>query len=120
EDIDSGNARNLTNTPNIEEDFPDWSPDGRRLVFVESPAGRENLDLRQIYTIDADGGRRTRLTNTLGPHTNPVWSPDGRWIAYASRAEADDFEVWAMRADGSEPHRLSIDAPQNFFLAWGR
>jgi tRNA A-37 threonylcarbamoyl transferase component Bud32 len=116
----SGTPRNLTNTPDIEEDFPDRSPDGSRIVFVASPPGRENLPLRQIYVMNADGSGRKPLTQGDGPHTNPVWSPDGKWIAYLSQAAGADWQVWAMRADGREPRQLTFGPERKFYLAWGR
>jgi Tol biopolymer transport system component len=116
----SGTPRNLTNTPDVEEDFPDRSPDGRRIVFVASPAGREGLSQRQIFVMNADGGGRTQLTQAVGPHTNPVWSPDSAWIAYLSQASGGDWQVWAMRADGSEPRQLTFGAQRKFYLAWGK
>jgi Tol biopolymer transport system component len=119
--LDDGVApTNLTNTPDVEEDFPDRSPDGRRIVFVASPPGQANLLQRQIFIMDADGGNRAQLTQVQGPHTNPVWSPDGRWIAYLSKAAGGDWQVWAMRADGGEPWQLTFGAEQKFYLAWGK
>jgi serine/threonine protein kinase len=114
-----GSSRNLTNTADVEEDFPSWSPDGRRLAFVASPAGAQRLNERQIYLINADGSTRRQLTTTPGPHTNPVWSPDGGWLAYLSKAAGGDWQVWAMRADGSAPRQLTFGAQQKFYLAWG-
>ncbi|HET9223831.1 MAG TPA: protein kinase [Roseiflexaceae bacterium] len=116
----SGAPRNLTNTPDLEEDFPDRSPDGRRIVFVASPPGQQNLPQRQIYIMDADGGGRAQLTQDAGPHTNPVWSPDGRWIAYLSQAGGGDWQVWAMHADGSEPRQITFGSERKFYLAWGK
>jgi tRNA A-37 threonylcarbamoyl transferase component Bud32 len=116
----SGAPRNLTNTPELEEDFPDRSPDGRRIVFVASPPGQQNLSQRQIYIMDADGGGRAQLTQDAGPHTNPVWSPDGQWIAYLSQAGGGDWQVWAMRADGSEPRQITFGSERKFYLAWGK
>jgi hypothetical protein len=112
-----GTPRNLTNTPDSEEDFPAWSPRGDRLAFVASPLG--DLDQRQIFVIDADGGYRTQLTSGRGPHTNPVWSPDGRWLAYLSQETSLDWQVWAMRADGSAPRQISSSPERKFYLAWG-
>jgi TolB protein len=120
--LDAGDTpRNLTNTPDVEEEFPAWSPDGGKLAFVASPAGGENLPRRQIFVMDADGSGRTQLTAGPGARTNPVWSPDGAWIAYLyqepSRAT---WQVWAMRADGSEPRRLASDTADKFYLSWTR
>lgn len=112
----SGSARNLTNTPAVEEDFPQWSPDGRSIVFTASPAG--DLDRRQIMVMRADGGRRTQLTAGPGPHTNAVWSPDGAWIAYVAKEGSPDWQVWAMRADGSQPRALTFGPARKFYLSW--
>jgi Tol biopolymer transport system component len=112
--------RNLTNSSDVEEEFPAWSPDGARLAFVGSPAGAENLAQRQIYVIGADGGDRTQLTSGAGAHSNPVWSPDGKWIAYLYQpAGSALWQVWAMHADGSAPRRITSDGADRFYLAWG-
>jgi Tol biopolymer transport system component len=68
---------------------PDWSPDGKRLVCVGV-----GLD---IASVRADGSDFTRLTH--GPHrdTSPVFSPDGRWIAFA-RGESS---IVTMRRNGT-------------------
>lgn len=113
----SGTPRNLTATDKIEEDFPARSPDGRKIAFVGNPVN--SLDQRHIYVMNADGSRRTQLTTNTGPHTNPVWSPDGQWIAYLSKANGSDWQVWVMRADGTEAHQISNGSEQKFYLAWG-
>jgi hypothetical protein len=111
--------RNLTNSPDIEEDFPAWSPSGDRLAFVGSPAGTQNLPQRQIFAINADGSNRTQLTSGPGPHTNPVWSPNEMWLAYLARETSSDWQVWAMRADGTAPRQITFDTTDKFYLAWG-
>jgi hypothetical protein len=113
-----GTPRNLSNTPDAEEDFPAWSPAGDKLAFVASPPG--DLSRRQIFVMNADGGGRTQLTSGPGPHTNPVWSPDGKWIAYLAQEASPDWQVWAMRADGSEPRQITFTSQRKFYLAWVR
>src|SRR5262249_54925601 len=115
-----GTPRNLTNSPDAEEDFPSWSPNGKQLAFVSSPPGTESLPQRQIFVMDADGGNRTQLTSGPGPHTNPVWSPDGAWIAYLAQESSADWQVWAMRPDGSEPRQISFSGQRKVYLAWGK
>lgn len=64
-------------TPNIINNAftPSWSPDGQRIVFVRDyPQG--------IYVMGADGSRMRVLI--YGQYGSPVFSPDGRFIAYSS------------------------------------
>lgn len=116
----NGSAANLTNTPDAEEDLPAWSPDGRRIAFTTSAPGASHLNARQIAVMNSNGGGRTQLTAGSGPHTNAVWSPDGSWIAYVAKENSPDWQVWAMRADGSDPRVLTFGPERKFYLSWGR
>jgi len=58
-----------------------------RIVFVSDREGSE-----QIYIIGADGSNVTRLTNAAGSNIFPVFSPDGRKIAFASDRDGDSFQ----------------------------
>ncbi len=68
-----------------------WSPDGRELAYTAKDQGRANAwttDLN-LYTVPAAGGPSTVITAAnKGADQNPVYSPDGRFIAYASQARA--------------------------------
>ena len=56
---DGSGFLNITNTPNVEESNPTWSPDGTRIAFVvETP---ENDPEYGISVMDADGGNRHRV-----------------------------------------------------------
>jgi Tol biopolymer transport system component len=56
---------------------PDWSPNGRRLALV-----RPKFDLvGRMYTVSASGGDLRRVGRSKNT-SHPVWSPDGRWLAY--------------------------------------
>lgn len=80
---------------------PAWSPRGDRIAFVAMDDGK-NLN---IYTVAPDGSGAVRLTSG-GSNENPVWSPDGRFIAFSStRAGAAD--IYVMRADGTQVRRLT-------------
>lgn len=104
-----------------------WSPDGRRIAYAAT-SGRS--DASAIYTIDADGSGRRRLTPSQPPSydDSPVWSPDGKILLFVRAplgggAEREVPEVWTMRSDGSHQHRLTAAYPSggdNVEPAWIR
>ena len=86
---------------------PQFDPDGhgRLLVFRDSRAGVNVND--DVAVIRDDGTGFRNLTRT--PDANewgPVWSPDGRRIAYSSDEDGIP-RIFVMEADGSNPRRLS-------------
>src|SRR3546814_10116147 len=73
------------------------SPDGRTIL----------LDmLGEIYAVPATGGRAVPVATGLAFEVQPVFSPDGKWIAYVSDRSGGD-NVWIARADGSEARRIT-------------
>jgi len=84
-----------------------------RIVFVsdrDDPQG-------EIYTRDFAGGEWTRLTSDTTADGNPVWSADGSQIAYQSLATGN-WDIWVMRADGSNPRNLTSDPASDVSPAW--
>ena len=71
-DVDGRNTRNLTAESRDDESDPAYSPDGRTIAFRSGSRG--------LFTIPADGGPMTQLTNT---GTEPAWMPDGRSVVYS-------------------------------------
>ncbi|MBM3239560.1 DUF5050 domain-containing protein [Candidatus Poribacteria bacterium] len=63
----------------------------------------------EIYVMDADGQNVRRLTNNEFAEYQPVWSPDGAQIAFASMAEedADHPDIFVMASDGRERINLT-------------
>ena len=105
------------------EEHPAFSPDGLHIAFAsnrtEDPDRNENTD---IYIIDAQpGAAMKKLTTWAGTDDNPVWSPDGKYIAYSQSSSDAPFTMYGERylavisKDGGEPKLLSksIDRPVN-------
>jgi Tol biopolymer transport system component len=85
------------------------SPDGTRLVFSGGT---------HIYTMSLPGGGPRRLTKSTDREYQPVWSPDGRWIAYVTWSR-DGGHIWKTRSDGgSSPVRLTQIPASYRSLAW--
>src|SRR5947209_2475825 len=63
---------------------PQWSPDSKRLAFVSSRTGTE-----EIYLLNLSGGEGDPLTALSTGAGNEQWSPDGQWIAFTSAVYPD-------------------------------
>ena len=67
--------------------------------------------------MNADGSDTMRLTENEAPDLAPTWSPDGDWIVFRSERDGGP-EVYVIRADGSEPTRLTTDGGGNSNPRW--
>jgi Tol biopolymer transport system component len=90
--------------------YPSWSPDGTKLVYTHQDAGDAEGGFgenEQIWVMNADGSHAHALTTGSTPkHQRADWSPDGKWIAYAS-GKLGNEGIWVMHADGSKPTQLT-------------
>ena len=85
--------------------FPDFSPDGRTVVFSGLLAGVSN---NEIYATSAQGGGLTQLTDDPGEDSWAAFSPDGSRIAFMS-TRTGLRQLWIMNADGSNPTQVTTD-----------
>ena len=85
--------------------YPSISPDGKQIVF--SYKG-------DIYKVSADGGRAEQLTTNPGYETYPIWSPYGKYIAFASDRYGN-LDIFIMLAEGGTPKRLTTYSGINTF-----
>ena len=141
---DGGEAARLTEqAQGVSE--PLWSPDGRRLAFLSRVGGDEPqqkeaaealsrparvittlkykmnsegfvYDRRtHLFVVDADDGNVNQLTDGDYNHDGPVWSPDGKTLAFTSarhaeRDEDDASDVWVVSSDGGDARRVTDTA----------
>ncbi|MBI2192960.1 MAG: S9 family peptidase [Planctomycetes bacterium] len=87
---------------------PQWSPDGRWLVFsLSEPVSRTGSAGTALWLLSADGREKVRLTRGQGSEGAPVsdlspcWSPDGRRVAFVSN-RSGTFQIWVIPPFGGE------------------
>jgi TolB protein len=116
---DGSHQRALTrpaNAPQLygQDEVPslDWSPNGRQIVFA-AYTGR-NGGREQLYLASVRSGHVSRLTYAPTGATDPVWSPDGRWIAFVGAVAPD--RIYLLSAKTHRIHVLGNATGMN--LGW--
>ena len=92
-------------------DWPAYSPDGRRIAFTVGS---------MLHVMNAGGAqpRRVRSEGASEFQQGPVWSPDGRLLAYATVRSESDLEIAVVNGDGSGLRALTRNRVHEFSPAW--
>ena len=121
-DADGGNLQRLTN--NLTEDqYPSWSPDGKRIAFSARRDGHFENEFGityEIYVMDADGGNEQRLTQNRKNDWHSSWSPDGKRIAFMADRKGDvvNWDIYAIDADGGNEQNLTANRVYDSSPSW--
>jgi dipeptidyl aminopeptidase/acylaminoacyl peptidase len=85
---------------------PQVSPDGKWVVYtVGTPDMEANRNASNIWVVATAGGAEVQLTRS-GHDSSPVWSPEGKTIAFLSSRNGDS-QVYLLSMDGGEAHPLT-------------
>lgn len=99
--IDGSDEQRVVGSP-LHEAYPQWSPDGKRILFTRRLIGGSLV----LCDITRDGSVLRQLAISRSPFGNIArYSPDGQWIAYTF-SENDEYFLYRMAADGGESTRL--------------
>jgi Tol biopolymer transport system component/DNA-binding winged helix-turn-helix (wHTH) protein len=93
---------------------PQFSPDGRKVVFGSSRSGRN-----EIWVANADGSAAIQLTYSRGSGS-PRWSPDGRLIVYDTLDVNGRWDVNVIDATGGQPVRVAGHPSDDFAPGFSR
>ncbi len=99
----------LTHAQNLD---PSPSPDGKRLVFISSISGKE-----QLFTMDINGSNVVQITRDDADHEDPAWSPDGAKIAFVLITK-DRHSIAVMGTDGSNLEVLTPGEQNTIHPNW--
>lgn len=88
-DIQTSEATRITKSKDMDS-RPNWSPDGRQIVFV-----RDDSADTDIVVLDLDTNKETILVDTEAIDLDPIFSEDGKSIYYAS-AQNGSFDLWKL------------------------
>jgi Tol biopolymer transport system component len=93
---------------------PTAAPDGHHIAYLSDSGGHANIWVMSATDPPRQITFENEPTVAIGL---PIWSPDGRWIAFVSSRgnAAINFGVWLVRPDGSELHQL---VPKGLGVAW--
>jgi TolB protein len=89
--LDSKTAQQLTDGPGYDYQ-PDWSPDGKSVVYVSY-----QKDAMELWLLNLATGKTEQLTSGGAVNVEPRWSPDGKRIAFVSTSYSKRFHIF--RAD---------------------
>jgi tricorn protease-like protein len=92
--------------------WPSYSPDGRRIVF-----GSTRDENYEIYVMNADGSDVRRLTISPTMDVRPEFSPDGKRICFTSNRNGN-YEIYVMNADGSNQTRVTTSDERDDYATW--
>jgi TolB protein len=92
---------------------PAWSPMGDKIAYVCRADGSFNL-----FVANPDGSNTVQLTSS-GSNEDPEFSPDGRYLTFATTAFGGGFSVAIMKTDGTSMKQVTKSRGGDFEPAWG-
>lgn len=141
-DLNTRSLRQLTHTDELDEYMPAFSPDGKSLAFVTErtrggmmlppvQASGSDPSSATIYLMDIDGRNQRPLIDVEGAQRAPVFSPDGKKIAFESKAPTqrnvstpgdvdnnDTLEIYIIHTDGTNKTQLTHNDVDDGHPTW--
>ncbi|HET7294617.1 MAG TPA: protein kinase [Vicinamibacteria bacterium] len=116
-DVDTGARQPLASTDAMQ---PAWAPSGRRIAYwgLRGSGGRGSGGQRDLWTIAVEpGASPVAVTSDGAVDWNPAWSPDGRWLYFAS-SRGGAMNLWRVSIDETTGRVLSPPEPMTVPALW--
>ena len=91
-----------------ENQFPVWSPDGKR-ILIQSDRGSPGVF--NLFSLPADGGVAERLTTSAHSQWPTGVSPDGGLVAFTQANSRSDADIWILPLEGERTARVFVQSP---------
>ena len=115
---DGSSQRRITPWSLDAGDNPDWSPNGKLILFRSYEGGGKQS---QVYVIRPDGSGLRPLTHFKAGTTvlSYSFSPDGKWITFAKSGRGGEPDIFVMRANGKDMRPVTRTALWDSAPDWG-
>ena len=117
--VSDGTINEVTNNSSIEK-LGNWSPDGEWIVYsvIKTDQMLDDGDNRVgIFKKNPQGVDEVRLTENFEDH-DPLWSPDGKHIAFLSTRGGDDLDIYVINADSKEETNITVSQGNDYDYYW--
>ncbi len=106
-------AKYIFSNTSMKSFLPDWSDDGKYLIFQSQPNGLPNRS--SIIRYEVSTGKKQVLTKSAGSNDYPTWSLTDRYISLLSNRETSERQLYIMDPQGANLKRVS---PQEGYTKW--
>jgi dipeptidyl aminopeptidase/acylaminoacyl peptidase len=114
----TGQVVNLTNTRTIAEQGPTWSPDSRYLAYIVKPKTSSVYEIDVFDKVLRETKHLTSGTSADKMNVGPIWSRDGKWIAYTQeQAKGTDSNIFVAEVETGKTTLLTPHEGEQLFHA---
>ncbi|MGB0863618.1 MAG: prolyl oligopeptidase family serine peptidase [Saprospiraceae bacterium] len=122
---EGGTYRQISSGNYHHKSQPQWTPDGKMLVFNANRKENWEYDFRnsEIYSLNITNGAIEALTDRDGPDSNPIVSPDGKKIAYIGfKDKREAYQIrhlYTMNIDGTDKTEIKMKLDRSIYnIQW--